>query len=316
VRAFGAQPPVNVKVLIEGEEETGSGHLGEFLERYGEMLAADVLILADSDNWKLGIPGLTTSIRGVVDCDVEVRTLDHAVHSGVFGGPVPDALTVLARVLATLHDDQGNVAVPGLATGPPPDLDLAEEDLRADSGLRPGVRLLGEGSITERLWMKPAVSILGIDAPSTQQSSNQLVPMARARVSLRVPPGQDSRKAQAALVAHLEKAAPWGATIKVEPGKGVGEPFAIRTQGPVFDAVRRSLSEAWGADVVEMGMGGSIPLVAEFARAFPEAAILLTGAADPDTRAHGENESVHFVELKRACLGQARLLSHLAAGPA
>ena len=314
VRAFDGAPPVNVKVIVEGEEETGSEHLGAFLERYGDLLATDAIVLADSDNWQIGVPGLTTSIRGVVDCVVEVRTLDHAVHSGVFGGPVPDALTTLSRVLATLHDDGGNVAVRGLAAGPTPEIDLTEDELRSLSGARPGVRLIGEGSITERLWMKPAISVVGIDAPSIRESSNQLVPVARARVSLRVPPGQDVHTAMDALAAHIEAAAPWGAEVRVEPGTA-GQPFALRADGPVFDAARRALGEAFGNAVVEMGMGGSIPLVAEFAKVYPDAAILLTGAADPDTRAHGENESVHLGELERACLGEVLLLANLGDDP-
>ncbi len=313
IRAFDARPPVNVKVVVEGEEEIGSAHLVEFLHAYGDLLATDVLVLADAGNWKLGTPALTTSLRGLVDCVVEVRTLSHAVHSGTFGGPAPDALSALARLLATLHDDRGNVAVPGLATGPPPDIDEDEDEFRATAGVLPGVRLIGEGSITERAWMHPAVSVLGVDAPTIAESSNQLVPAARARISLRLAPGQDPVKALDALVSHLEGYAPWGAQVRVTRGSEA-EPFHIRATGPAHQAARRAFRDAWGTDSVDMGMGGTIPLVAAFSQAYPEAALLLTGAADPDCRAHGENESVHLGELERSCVAEALLLQYLAPG--
>ncbi len=311
IRAHGAHPPVNVKVVVEGEEEIGSEHLAEFLRAYGDLLAADVLVLADSGNWKLGVPALTTSLRGLVDCTVEVRTLTHAVHSGAFGGPAPDALTCLARVLAALHDERGNVAVPGLVSGPPPDLDQDEAEFRATAGVLPGVRLIGEGSITERTWMRPSVSVLGIDAPSIRESSNQLVPVARARVSLRLAPGQDPAKALDALGSHLEASAPWGAQVRVTDGSEA-QPFDIPATGPAHRAALQALRGAWGTDAVAMGTGGTIPLVAAFSAAYPDAALLLTGAADPDCRAHGENESVDLRELGRSCLAEALLLSYLA----
>ena len=315
IRAFGARPPVNVKVIVEGEEETGSEHLAQFLQAYGDLLAADVLVVADSGNWKLGVPALTTSLRGLVDCTVEVRALTHAVHSGMFGGPVPDALTCLARVLAALHDDRGNVAVPGLVTGPAPDLDQEEVEFRAAAGMLPEVRLIGEGSITERTWARPAVSVLGIDAPTIQESSNQLVPVARARISLRLAPGQDPAKALDALASHLEGSAPWGAQVRVTNGSEA-HPFRIPATGPAHRAARRALGDAWGTDAVDIGMGGTIPLVAALADAYPEASLLLIGAGDPDCRAHGENESVDLGELERSCLAEALLLSYLAEGTA
>jgi len=313
LRAFDATPPVSVKFLIEGEEELGSEHLGELLERYGDLLAADVLVLADSGNWAVGKPAITTSLRGVVDCEVEVRVLDHAVHSGLYGGAVPDALTVLARLLATLHDERGNVAIEALITGDPPDMDQPEEEFRRTAGVVEGVQLIGEGSITERVWMKPAVAVLGIDAPSIKESSNQLVPSARARVSLRLAPGQEPQAATKSLVEHLTGAAPWGAQVRVET-HAAAEPFSVTPRGPVFDAARAALREAYGADVAEIGVGGTIPLATEFSRAYPAAAILLTGAADPDCRAHGENESVHLGDLERACVGEALLLAKLGDG--
>ena len=176
IRAFDGQTPVGVRLFVEGEEEWGSPNLGKFLERYGDELRADAVILADSGNWRAGQPGLTTSLRGIVAADIEVRTLDHAVHSGEFGGPVPDALTVLAKTLATLHDDRGEVAVAGIARGKADPLDLTEAELRKQVGMRPGTKLIGDGGITDRMWMKPAISILGIDAPRLTESTNQLLP--------------------------------------------------------------------------------------------------------------------------------------------
>ncbi|MGH9169132.1 MAG: M20/M25/M40 family metallo-hydrolase, partial [Acidimicrobiia bacterium] len=273
--AHQGRPPVPVKVFIEGEEELGSPNLDAFLERYGEDLAADVIVLADATNWRAGVPGLTTKLRGLVDCEVEVRTLDHAVHSGMYGGPFPDALTSLCRILATLHDQHGNVAIAGLASGRTDPLDLTEDEIRGQVGAVEGLELLGHGALTERLWTRPSVSVLGIDAPRVQEAANILVPVARAKVSLRLAPGQDPEQAMAALVKHLEAAAPWGAQVRVTEGAAAW-PYAVSAAGPVYDAARRAFREAWGADAVDMGAGGTIPFVKAFADAYPDAAILLT----------------------------------------
>lgn len=311
VRAWSGRPPVGVTVFVEGEEENASPHLAGFLERYRDELRADAVVLADSANWRVGQPGLTTSLRGLVDCVIEVRTLDHAVHSGQYGGTVPDALTVLARTLATLHDEKGRVAVPGLAGGKADPLDLTEDELRAWVGARPGVRLIGEGGLTERMWARPSISVLGIDAPSVREAGNQLVPSARAKVSMRLAPGQDAAKAMRALVEHLRAHVPWGAEVTIQEG-GRGHPYRVEARGPAFDAMRRAYAEAWGRAPVDMGQGGTIPFVFDFARIFPDAALLLTGAADPTSNAHSENESVDAGELERACLAEALFLGHLA----
>jgi len=311
LRAFGGSPPVGVTVLIEGEEETGSEHLGSFLSAYGERLRADAIVLADSGNWRIGEPALTTSLRGLVDCVVEVRTLDHAVHSGMYGGPIPDALTALCRLLATLHDDDGVVAVGSRAVGSADALDLTEDELRAQAGVVAGVRMIGAGALTERIWTRPAISVLGIDAPTVQAASNQLVPVARAKVSMRIAPGDDPGRAMDDLVAHLERNAPWGASVTVTRGAG-GRPYALSADGPIYDAARDAMTEAWGRKPVHMGVGGTIPLVAAFADAYPNAAILLTGVEDPDTRAHGENESLHLAEFAKACHAETLLLQRLA----
>jgi cysteinylglycine-S-conjugate dipeptidase len=310
IKAWEGRPPVGVTVFVEGEEESSSEHLGQFLGKYGDKLEADAVILADSGNWRTGEPALTVTLRGIVACFIEVRTLDHAVHSGEYGGAVPDALTALCRTLATLHDDRGNVAIPGLASGEADPLDLTEKEVREWAGVRPGVELIGEGTLTARMWQKPAVSILGLDAPRTPEASNQLVPMARAKVSMRIPPGQDPEEAMDALVKHLESNVPWGAEVKVVR-EGVGSPYSLTTGGPAYRAMHRAMEEAFGAKVVEMGAGGSIPFVAEFAHVFPRATLMLTGAGDPKCNAHSEDESVDLADLEKSCLAEALFLGYL-----
>ncbi|MDQ3991478.1 MAG: M20/M25/M40 family metallo-hydrolase, partial [Actinomycetota bacterium] len=182
LRAHGGDPPVGVTVFVEGEEETGSENLGRFLERYADRLACDAIVLADSANWRVGQPALTTRLRGLVDCVVEVRTLEHGIHSGMYGGPFPDALTALSRLLATLHDDRGRVAVEGLVSEESDPLDLTEEELREQAGAVEGLELIGEGALTSRMWTMPAVSVLAVDAPPVARASNTLVPSARAKV--------------------------------------------------------------------------------------------------------------------------------------
>ena len=309
--AYGGRPPVGVKVFIEGEEEVGSPNLEAFLARYGEDLRADVIVLADATNWRAGVPGLTTRLRGLVDCVVEVRTLEHAVHSGMYGGPFPDALTALSRVLATLHDDRGNVAIDGLTSTPIDPLDLTEEELREQAGALEGVQAIGEGALTERLWTRPSVSVLGIDAPRIAEAGNVLVPVARAKVSLRIAPGDDPDKAMDALVHHLESNPPWGSQVTVHRGAGAW-PIAVDATGPAFEAARRAFREAWGVEPVDIGAGGTIPFVKEFADAYPDAAILLTGVEDPDGRAHGANESLLLDDYEKVRLSEALLLRELA----
>src|SRR2546422_9283115 len=257
IRAHDGQTPVGVRIFVEGEEEWGSPNLAKFLERYGDELRADAVILADSGNWRAGQPGLTISLRGIVACDIEIRTLDHAVHSGEFGGPVPDALTVLAKTLATLHDDRGNVAVKGIATGKADPLDLTEEELRKQVGMRPGVKLIGDGGITDRMWMRPSISILGLDAPKLTESTNQLVPSAKARVSMRIPPGQNADAAMKALAEHLRSHVPWGAEVTLTP-RGAGKPYGLAGEGKAYEAMRRAMKEAFGREPGFVGAGGKI----------------------------------------------------------
>jgi acetylornithine deacetylase/succinyl-diaminopimelate desuccinylase-like protein len=311
MRAYGARPPVTVKVLVEGEEEAGTDHLPFLIEGHRELLAADVLCIADGGNWRTGVPTLETSIRGVVDVTVTVRTADLAVHSGVYGGPAPDALSALAHVLASLHDERGEVRVPGLTRLPWDGVEVDEAEFRRDAHLRPGVQLLGHGTIAERLWSAPAVSVLGIDAPGVREASNQLVPSARAKISLRIAPGEDPEHALDLLTEHVIAHAPWGVEVEVARGEG-GSGLRVRTDGPAFAAMERAMTLAYGREPVRSGSGGSVPLVPVLARTFPEAEILIYGAADEKSQYHSVDESVDLGDLERTALAEALLWRELA----
>jgi acetylornithine deacetylase/succinyl-diaminopimelate desuccinylase-like protein len=229
----------------------------------------------------------------------------------MWGGVAPDAVTALIRLLGTLHDEQGNVAVDGLVAGPAADVDYPEDRVRAEAGMLDGVEMIGTGSLVERLWTRPALTVVGLDVTSVADASNTLLPRAKAKISLRVAPGDDAVRAQDRLVEHLEKHVPWGARLTVTRGER-GQPTAIDATGPVYDAARAAFREAWdGTDPVDMGVGGSIPFIAAFNEAFPDAAVLVTGVEDPDTRAHGANEGLHIEEFQRACLAEALLLNNL-----
>jgi acetylornithine deacetylase/succinyl-diaminopimelate desuccinylase-like protein len=311
-RAHDGNPPVGVTVFVEGEEESGSPSLVALLEQHRDELTADAIVIADSANWAIGAPALTVTQRGMVDCVVTVQTLGHAVHSGIWGGVVPDALTTLCRLIATLHDDEGTVAIKGLHHGTAAELDYAEDRFNEESSILPGVDQIGRGSIVQRLWAEPAVSVLGIDATPVATASNTLSPSARAKIGMRVAPGGDATAHLDALEAHLQQHAPFGAKVMVERGD-VGEPFTVDADGPAYDAARSAFRDAWdGTEPVDIGMGGSIPFIAEFARVFPDAAVLVTGVEDPDTRAHGVDEGLHLGEFARVCVAEALLLQRLA----
>lgn len=311
LRTLGEDLAVGVTVFVEGEEEIGSPFFAEFLAAHADLLRADVIVVADSANWKVGVPGLTTSLRGLVDCEVELAVGSHAIHSGMFGGPVLDAITLLSRLIATLHDDAGDVAVAGLTHAPDPTVDYDEADFRADSGVLDSVTLAGTGPISARLWTRPALSVIGFDAPSVALSSNTIAPKATAKLSLRIAPGQDPVAALAALRTHLESHAPFGAQVTVRDGD-LGRPFQAPIDSAAMRAARAAFAEAWGTPPVDIGLGGSIPFIADLLEVFPDAAILVTGVEDPDSRAHGANESVHLGELKKVVLAEALLLAALA----
>ncbi len=312
VRALGDDLGVGVTMFIEGEEEVGSDTLADLLAEHTDYLRSDVIVIADSGNWDIGVPALTTSLRGLVRVDIGVRTLTHAVHSGMWGGLVPDALMALSRLISSLYDDAGNVAVAGLHAGRAADVDYPEERLLAESGIAPGVEFIGSGTSVERLWTKPSLTITGLDAPKVDGASNTLVASARAKISLRIAPGDTCEHAVECLRAHLEAHVPWGAELTFTV-VDTGEPTQIDATGPAYDAARNAFTEAWdGVRPIDMGVGGSIPFIAEFLESFPEASVLVTGVEDPDTRAHGANEGLHLAEFERVCLAETLLLVNLA----
>ncbi|GLY01404.1 dipeptidase [Actinoplanes sp. NBRC 101535] len=312
LRAFGDQLPVGVVVFVEGEEEYGSDSLDTIIQEHLEELRSDVIVIADSGNWDIGVPALTTSLRGLVNMFVEVRVLKNAVHSGMFGGPVPDALMTLSRLITTLHDDDGEVAVTGLVGREGASVDYPVDRYRHEAGILDGVELIGKGTITDRIWTKPSISVLGIDAPRTREAANALQPSATAKISVRLAPGEDPKSAYAAVCAHLEKNVPWGATLTLTL-ESDGMPCVIDATGPVYDAARAAFRSAWdGTDPVDMGVGGSIPFIATFQDLFPDAAILVTGVEDPYANAHGPDESLHLGEFQRVCVAEALLLKNVA----
>jgi cysteinylglycine-S-conjugate dipeptidase len=309
--ALGDDCPVGIKVVIEGQEEAGEGGIEEWVKANAELLKADVVVVSDVGNYALGVPTLTTSLRGMAACDVEVETLEGAVHSGTFGGPAPDALIALSRMIATLHDDAGGVAVKGLATMRYDGGEYDESAYRADAGVLPGVGLIGSGTIAERLYARPSINVIGIDAPRVDGAANALVPKARARVSVRLAPGQEPEGAQRAVKEHLEAAAPWNVRVSVT-ARTVGEGFLARTDGPAFAAATRAMAAAYGKDVVHYGEGGSIPLVAAFLGANPDAETILWGAEEPLCKIHAPNESVDLGELERCTLAEALFIAGIA----
>lgn len=310
LRVLGDELGVGVTVFVEGEEEIGSPTFTDFLHAHRDRLAADVIVVADSGNWRIGVPALTTSLRGLVDCEVEVRVLDHAVHSGMFGGPVLDAVTLMARLVASLHDDAGDVAVAGLVARDDADVDYPEADLRADASAVDGYRLAGTGALSARMWTKPAISVIGLDATSVAQASNTIAPVCRAKLSMRIAPGQDPAEAERLLHDHLLAHAPFGARVTVTPGER-GQAFDAGGDSEEMRTARWAFTQAWGHEPVDIGVGGSIPFIAELREVFPEARILVTGVEDPDSRAHSEDESVHLGELERVVLAEALLLARL-----
>ena len=311
LRAFDGRPPVGVKLFIEGEEEIGSPSLAAILAAHHDELAADVFVIADSGNWDTGAPALTTTLRGVTDCDVTVSTLDHGLHSGEFGGLVPDALTCLCRLLATLHDERGNVAVAGLKHSQAADVEYPLERLDKESGKLSGVEWIGDGSVVQRNWNAPSISVLALDTTRIADASNTLVPSARAKVSLRVAPGDDAERAGQALREHLLSHAPWGAHIEVTPGS-VGQPAIIPVDGPGAQAAIAAMTTAWGVAPVMMGMGGSIPMITDFQHAFPGAEVVVTAVADPMSRPHSLDESLDLDDWRKAAIAEALLIESLA----
>lgn len=315
--------PVNVKVLVEGEEEIGSGHLADFLRAHRERLDADVLVLSDTANLDTGVPSLTTSLRGIVNVDVTVRILDHPLHSGMWGGPVPDAATALSMLLARLLDERGEIAIPGLADDVPPlaaDLRTALEALpfdasefRRDAGMLDSSRVTGdvERTVYERLWYRPALSVVALEAMPLDGAANQLIAEARARVGVRVAPGQSAERVCDVLTAFLERDPPFGARVETEVRAAV-DGWQTRAEGPAFEAARRALAAGFGRDAVTIGCGATIPFVGPFVSVLGGVPALLLGLEDPPCNAHGENESLDLEDFRKASRASAHLLSELA----
>lgn len=321
--ATGEPLPIHVKVIVEGEEEIGSGHLAQFLREHRERLAADVLVLSDTQNLDTGIPSLTASLRGIVQVDVTLRVLDHPLHSGMWGGPVPDAATALSRLLGRLVDDAGRPAVPGLDSDVPAlaaaeraqlaALPYDEAAFRRDSGVLGRVPLVRERDYTpyEQLWFRPSIAVTALEAMPFATAANQLVDEARARIGVRVAPGQDPARVARCVIDFVKQAPPYEAEVEAV---AVAEVPGWRTEaeGPAFDAARRALAAGFGREAVTIGCGGTIPFVGPFGEVMGGVPQLLLGLEDPPCNAHGENESLDLDDFRKAAHASAHLLPELA----
>ena len=313
LEALGADLGVGIAIFIEGEEEAGSRSFDAFLAANHEVLEADVIVVADSDNVSTTVPALTSSLRGNVTAVLEIATLDHASHSGMYGGAAPDAVMTAIRLLNTLWDADGAVAVPGLESAEPPaggPTGPSDEQLVADAALLPGVRSIGRGTVAQRVWYGPSITVTGIDVTDVVNASNTLLPSVRVRVSCRVAPGQDAGEAFAALERHLRARTPFGARLTISD-VDLGQPFLVDQSGWAAQAARGALADGWGAEPELTGIGGSIPFISTLTERFPDAQILITGVEDPDTRAHSPNESQDLGVLRKAITAEALLLARL-----
>jgi acetylornithine deacetylase/succinyl-diaminopimelate desuccinylase-like protein len=312
LRALGDDLPVTVKLIVEGSEEQGTGGLEDFVPNHADLLAADAILVCDTGNAAVGQPAVTVSLRGLANVVVTVEALASEMHSGMFGGAAPDALAALIHMLATLRDAQGNTTITGLDnTGTWTGEQYPPDRFRADANLLDGVRLLGDGSVSDMLWARPAVTVLGIDCPPVVGSAAAIQPRAKARINLRVPPGTDPLKAQDALIAHLAAAAPWGVRVDVER-EASGSPFLARTGGPAYRALSEAMTQAYGKPYSTLGQGGSIPLCTVFADTYPNAEIILIGVEEPLTLMHAPNESVDPSEIQHMALAEALFLQRYA----
>lgn len=311
VEATG-EPEIGLVVFIEGEEEFGSRSFGALLERHRDLLAADVIVVADSDNWAIDTPSLTVGLRGNATFSLTVSTLGHASHSGMYGGAVPDAMLATIALLATLHDADGSVAVKGLRSHVQDVPIISEQRLRDEAALLEGVTPIGRGELLHRLWSQPAITVTGIDAPSVQNASNTLAPSITVKISARVAPGQSAAEAFEAIQRHLREHTPFGAHLAFA-SVDLGEPFLVDSSGWAVDEALAAMREAWDAEPVQVGVGGSIPFISQLAEIFPHAQVLVTGVEDPHTRAHSPDESLHLGVFQRAILTEAVLLARLSA---
>ncbi|MET9254078.1 dipeptidase [Streptomyces sp. NPDC003717] len=306
--------PVHVKVIAEGSEEQGTGGLERYAEQHPELLAADTIVIGDTGNFRTGLPTVTTTLRGMTMLRVSVDTLAGNLHSGQFGGAAPDALAALIRVLDSLRAEDGSTTVDGLdADGTWDGLAYEEGQFRRDARVLEGVELIGSGAVADRLWARPAVTVLGIDCPPVVGATPSVQASARATVSLRVPPGTDAADATKLLRAHLEARTPWGARVAVEQ-VGQGQAFRADHTSPAYRAMTDAMAVAYpGQEMSYAGQGGSIPLCNTLAALYPDAEILLIGLSDPEAQIHALNESVSPEELERLSVAEALFLRNYAA---
>lgn len=308
---LGDDLKIGLALFIEGEEEFGSRSFTSILDRHAAILNSDIIVVADSDNRSVDIPSLTVSLRGNVAFSLTVSTLEHASHSGMLGGAVPDAMMAATTLLARLYNEDGSVAIAGLHTHNASVPDFTRDELVHDSGLKDGVSDIGTGPILSRLWFQPAISITGIDAPTVQNASNTLIPSVTVKISVRIAPGQTSSDAFTHIEKHLRMTVPWGAHLEFSH-IDLGDSFLVDSSGSAATLELEALRDAWaGADPVKVGVGGSIPFVADLVERFPDAQILITGVEDPLSRAHSPNESLSLTVFRRAIVAETLFLLRL-----
>lgn len=308
----GAELPVNVKFVVEGSEEQGTGGLDQFATANPDVLRADAILICDTGNFELGLPTLTSSLRGIANVVVNVKTLAGPQHSGVYGGAAPDALAALIKLLSGLTDENGNTTISGLeASQVWEGVEYSDEQFSADAGLLEGVGLAGDGSVAEMVWARPAVTVLGIDAPTVAGAGNAVSAEASAKVSVRVPPGMSGEAARDALTRQLESTAPWGAKVTVT-SEAVADPFVAAHGGPAYDALVAAMKASYEKDVVTMGQGGSIPLCNLLQQLYPQSEIMLIGIEEPLCQIHAPDESVNPFEIEKIALALALFLRHYA----
>ncbi len=312
LRALGDAVPVNLKLVVEGSEEQGTGGLEAFVPDHADLLRADTILVCDTGNAAVGRPAATVSLRGMVNVVVTVEALGSELHSGMFGGAAPDALAALVAMLASLRDARGNTTIKGLDntqtwSGEP----YPPDQFRGDATVTDGVSLLGDGSVSDMLWARPALTILGIDCPPVVGSASAIVPQAAARLNLRIPPGVTPDEAETALVDHLHAVAPWGVRVTVET-EAAGAPFEAVVDGPAYEAMAAAMQEAYGTPMTTLGQGGSIPLCNVFADTYPHAEMILMGVEEPRCLIHAPNESVDPNEIATMALTEALFLQRYA----
>jgi acetylornithine deacetylase/succinyl-diaminopimelate desuccinylase-like protein len=311
INSLGDELPVNVTLFIEGEEEIGSPSMDQILAKHGDKIEGDVLVLADSGNWDVGVPAITQTLRGSTAVSIELSLAKQSMHSGMFSGPIMDPSMAMCRLFATLHDEKGNLTIEGLTVDPEPEVDYTEKAFRRDAELLEGIELIGEGSISSRLWEKPSATLTAFDATSTEKVSNTIAASTKAVVSIRFAPSQDIKKGVELVLKHLEKNIPFGLNYEFEVEKS-GSGMIANLTSPIAKAAKEAFAAGFNEDVLEIGMGGSIPFAKEYEDMYPDAVILITGVESPDSHAHADNEQVHISDLYKVVLSEALVLYNIA----